>query len=525
MLSKKQMGRVVARLREALMRNQVPQLIRLVQADANLRQVASTLVPWFKHLSAAVDKNWDEAAYRVISRVRGMFRLYQEKHRELADAYQNCLTEHRDSFGRDRRRIQPRELWLDLQELQAEYPAVEFNWEKNRLEVTTRPVVLQDLSFGPMQMCLRLKHLSTRSPGYLLIKPVSPFYDLVGQGFIHPHVSEGRLCMGEGAASARNALEGGYLAEFFRIVNSVLNTYYSGSPHQRIQAWMPEEARNLRRDRGLSDDGDEDGVHCDDCGENVSDDYIGTCRDCEIWICDECSRWCERCGVRLCSEHTYACETCSDTYCSEHSTSCDSCDCPACPNCRVHFIPAPGQTEDDYTRVFCSRSCRLDWCEHIADEPVQGDPSVDVQRSQQDQNSHFLDEGGNCECLTCERRRVPRPPRPPRLDQTVPPVIDEFLTTNLPGAGPDAFGDGITAPAADLWRVITPSLSAIFEERWDVDPAEAERQGLATGFTENPSTDYVRGFITSVPPEESTDGGVQPGGVAEAPVDVPDSGD
>jgi hypothetical protein len=65
----------------------------------------------------------------------------------------------------------------------------------------------------------------------------------------HPHVCNGQLCEGDGAAPIKAALGSGRLLDFFVLVGQILETYNDASAHVTLDNW--------------------EGRSCNDCGTNV----------------------------------------------------------------------------------------------------------------------------------------------------------------------------------------------------------------------------------------------------------------
>jgi len=187
----------------------------------------------------------------------------------------------------------------ELKQLRREFNGVEFDKTEGVVSVVTGPITLDDVYLGPFKIQLDLKKL----PKLYVDVPYScialdPHPAATNEEVTHPHVSNDRLCEGEGTAAIRAALEGDRLCDFFMLVKGILNTYSPDSPYVRLEEW--------------------DGQACYECGYVTDSENTYYCDFCENIFCEECST---------------CCRSCDETVCLSCSTRCSHCDEHVCPNC------------------------------------------------------------------------------------------------------------------------------------------------------------------------------------------------
>jgi len=108
----------------------------------------------------------------------------------------------------------------------------------------TEPITLEDVYLGPFRIQLelnkdiRLSSVEALSElyqgGAYHVIALEPNLAATDASVNHPHVSNERLCEGDGYAPIRAALEQGRLCDFFTLVRSILNTYSPDSPYVRL---------------------------------------------------------------------------------------------------------------------------------------------------------------------------------------------------------------------------------------------------------------------------------------------------
>jgi len=202
----------------------------------------------------------------------------------------------------------------DLKQLEQEYGKIEFDKATKTISLITKPITLDDVYLGPFKIQLELKKLSELyrdSPYYCIA--LDPHPAATNEEVTHPHVSNDRLCEGEGCAAIRTALEQGRLCDFFTLVKSILNTYSPDSPYVSLYDW--------------------DGEPCYDCGYIMDRDNSYYCSSCEHSFCEECSTYCRSCEETLCRGCAGKCEICEEPLCSNCAHKCAECGICCCESC------------------------------------------------------------------------------------------------------------------------------------------------------------------------------------------------
>jgi len=112
-------------------------------------------------------------------------------------------------------------------------------------------VTLDGVYLGLFKIQLELDKLCKlyRDSPYCIIA-LDPHPAATSDEVTHPHVSNERLCEGDGSAAIKATLEEGRLYDFFTLVKNILNTYSPDSPYVALMDW--------------------DGEPCYDCGYVMS---------------------------------------------------------------------------------------------------------------------------------------------------------------------------------------------------------------------------------------------------------------
>jgi len=157
-------------------------------------------------------------------------------------------------------------------------------------------------------------------------------------GYVHPHVSEQRLCMGEAEEPAYDAICSGRLHDFFLIFQSTLTTYNEASPFEELSRWYNPnhdgECFCECCERWVSEEvvlicSKCESIRCDECGEGI------LCRHCGDWICSNCTHQCTECNEEICPSCCDTCANCSDSCCVSCTTECETCGDSVCPACSM----------------------------------------------------------------------------------------------------------------------------------------------------------------------------------------------
>jgi len=232
----------------------------------------------------------------------------------------------------------PRTVYDDIRELEEEFGEVRLEAEDGCLSVATEPIVLEGVELGPFELRLNLDDLA-RGDASDALRAVAlvPHPCATNDAVTHPHVSDERVCLGEGMAAFRGAAEAGRLADALQIARAVLRTYSSASPYCSLDAW--------------------DGRPCADCGCVCTDTENHWCERCAQDFCGECFTNCACCGSASCVGCLYTCPHCDERICSDCRSACRDCGRPACDLCT-----------DDGVCLVCLEEPEQ---EKMDDEPIQ----------------------------------------------------------------------------------------------------------------------------------------------------------
>jgi len=229
----------------------------------------------------------------------------------------------------------------ELRQLQQEFESVDFDKAENAISVITEPITLEDIYLGPFKIQLKVDKLSdlyTSCPYYCIA--LDPHPAATSEDVTHPHVSNERLCEGDGYAAIRAALEQGRLCDFFTLVRSILNTYSPDSPYVRLDEW--------------------DGQACYECGYVTDEENSCHCSFCDQTFCEECSTCCHSCNETLCNSCSQLCAYCEESTCPNCIEECPECKrlyCSSCleeglcPKCKEELENENGKHSNQDTRT------------------------------------------------------------------------------------------------------------------------------------------------------------------------------
>ena len=206
------------------------------------------------------------------------------------------------------------EILAELEQAQQEFPTLAYHAEDQILGVTTEPIELEGVYLGEFEVQLQIPNLALLAdrPGYW-IKALDPHPAASNGSVTHPHVSDERLCAGDGHSAIKEALASGRICDFFQLANAVLTTYSPDSPFVRLDEW--------------------DGRPCYDCGYAMDEDNCYFCASCEHDICEECSACCQACDSIFCRGCLTGCSCCDELYCHPCLNACRECGEFCCPSC------------------------------------------------------------------------------------------------------------------------------------------------------------------------------------------------
>lgn len=212
-----------------------------------------------------------------------------------------------------------RELVEELDALEGEFGQLTVDLSARRLAVQTEAIELEEVYLGPFALELELTELGQPGSALPLFVVAQDPQPAAGDSHVtHPHVSDERLCAGEGHAALQAMLAQGRLCEFFLLVRSVLSTYNRDSPYVPLESWSGEP--------------------CHDCDTRVDDDERSACQQCDRTFCDECIVRCPHCEDAICHGCMSRCDRCQEPVCDGCLERCASCRQFICPGCREDAV-------------------------------------------------------------------------------------------------------------------------------------------------------------------------------------------
>ena len=252
----------------------------------------------------AVEKGWLTGADNIRSRVsRNLndFSYYLQRFKELVNADGTVLPNFSD-------------IYAELIQIEQEFGETKFDPNEKAISITTEPITLEDIPFGPFEVKLfigQISRLYSDTP-YRMIA-LNPNPAGTNDCVTHPHVSDERLCEGDGHVAIRSAIEQGRFCDFFTLVVNILQTYNPDSPYVSLDDW--------------------EGISCYDCGCTVSDDDRYYCEYCDRDYCSQCSSYCQRCDTTICLGCAYECPSCNEPVCHNCTAKCKECEETYCKDC------------------------------------------------------------------------------------------------------------------------------------------------------------------------------------------------
>ena len=226
-----------------------------------------------------------------------------------------------------------RTLMAELEQLDTELGPYEY--DAGTLSVTTEDIELEEVVMGPFKIELNIQQMVSHDSPYTCVA-TEPNPASRNISTTHPHVSENKLCEGEGKIPIRKALEQGRICDFFMLVANTLNTYNPDSAYIRLDDWSGEQ--------------------CYDCGDSIHGDDIYYCRSCDYEFCSYCSSYCRNCDETCCLGCGGECPECGDFVCPRCVAACVECkkkycvNCleeKMCPDCRERSQENEDETDED----------------------------------------------------------------------------------------------------------------------------------------------------------------------------------
>jgi hypothetical protein len=253
---------------------------------------------------AAVKKGWFRSAEKIKTRVE----------RNLSD-FSYHLQRFKELVSTDAAKAPNiSDILAELSQIDQELGEYQFDLKEKTIGIVTEPITLEDIPFGPFEvkLCIDQIHkLYTDSPYRVIALEANPAG--ANDSVTHPHVSDERLCEGDGHVAIRKALEEGRLCDFFTMIVNILQTYNSDSPYVPLDEW--------------------EGTSCYDCGYTVSGEDSYYCEYCDRDYCSQCSTCCQRCDTTLCLGCAYECPSCNEPVCRQCTAVCTECEETFCKDC------------------------------------------------------------------------------------------------------------------------------------------------------------------------------------------------
>lgn len=141
-----------------------------------------------------------------------------------------------------------RGLLEEFRQLDDEFGALQVNFKKKALSVTTEPIELEGIYLGPFAIHLswpRLARDATIACFEIVAQDSNPA--ATNDAVTHPHVSDGVLCAGDATVPIQRALEQGRVADAFCLVRSVLTHYNPNSPYVSLDEWGGQDCYECGR--------------------------------------------------------------------------------------------------------------------------------------------------------------------------------------------------------------------------------------------------------------------------------------
>jgi len=224
------------------------------------------------------------------------------------------------------------DVYRDLVALEREFEEVGINLGAKQLIVTTEPIVLEMMEFGPFEIRLDWARLGQPSPYKVVALDPNPAAR--DETITHPHVQDEHLCEGEARAAIRAALREGRLYDFYLLVVTTLRTYGQGSAYVTLTNWHGWSCSDCA---STIDSDDDDNYSCERCSTTLCSDCANSCRSCGSYCCARCSSYCDACDERSCNTCFQDCCDCDSSFCGmclNYHSRCSSCQ-------ETHDAPTP----------------------------------------------------------------------------------------------------------------------------------------------------------------------------------------
>jgi hypothetical protein len=260
-------------------------------------------------LQRAYGRNWDLAALRLWQDL--LWSLEDLKH--VIDSANRFkldigITPGSDLDDAEELLLPPllTDIHSELMAAQDEFGEVDFDRNQRHISVITDRIELDGVNLGQFRIELDLDAFSQETPDrWFQVIALDPNTPTDNEAVTHPHISDDRLCGGDGECAIEQALREGRICDFFVLVRSVLQTYNEDSAYVRLEEW--------------------DGRSCADCGYISSGDNFSFCEGCEKDYCEECISGCASCDYTLCRGCLVTSQLSRERYCDDCASQCAEC--------------------------------------------------------------------------------------------------------------------------------------------------------------------------------------------------------
>ena len=303
-LSEKQSIRVAQKIREQLRKLRIHRLGELQGRVSTLLESMNRLQATQRKLGICAAREYRAASKKITSGLANLLRDIPPAVSTVEWAIGPCQGSIPSL----------REAAAELEQAEEEFENLSCSPDGQVLTVRTEPIELQGVYLGEFQIHLELPSLARlgQNAAYW-IEALDPHPAASNGAVTHPHVSDQRLCAGDGYTAIKAALESGRICDFFQLVNAVLTTYSPESPFVRLDEW--------------------EGTPCYDCGYVMDPDSSYCCESCENQVCDECSSCCQSCDEIFCRGCLSDCSICDRLHCQDCLKACPECGESCCPSC------------------------------------------------------------------------------------------------------------------------------------------------------------------------------------------------
>ena len=205
----------------------------IVADRQELPALALSGLPWqhlqtlARRIGEAQRRGFSRAAQRLLADIST---LADRLHLELS-----CLASQWRNWAQRAKPASGAEVFRDLLALRDEFADVRWDLGQRNLSVCTSRIVLDDIDLGRFEICLEWNRRNYEPEYRVIALDANPCG--ANETITHPHVSNERLCEGEGHTAIRAALEQGRLYDFFLLVVRVLNTYSRGNAYAELDEW------------------------------------------------------------------------------------------------------------------------------------------------------------------------------------------------------------------------------------------------------------------------------------------------